>query len=177
MVSPASAESSAMIDPNRKKAPKAKTPLPPFEEFVAEAQRLKDQAMRVLQADGSHTPILVLFTERGMEIGGIQTSGDRAMHEYVKAIVKARGAQAFVCISESWMVMNLSGVATNVRPSLHPDRRECLVVSAVHPSGSRMWATPFSREHNTITFGATLDSSAMGMDLRGGIPEALDREE
>ena len=165
-----------MIGPDKNQKAPTKAPLPPFEEFIAEAQRLKDKAMAMLQRDRHHTPILVLFTERGMEIGGIQTSGDRAMHEYVKAIVKARGAKAFVCVTESWMVMNLSGVATNVRPSLHPDRRECLVVSAVHPAGSRMWATPFSREHNTITFGATLDSSALGMDLRGGIPEALSGE-
>ena len=167
-----------MIDPNKKqKAPQAKTPLPSFAEFIAEAQRLKDKAMAMLQRDRHHCPTLILYTERGMEIGGIQTSGDRAMHEYVRAIVKARGAKAFICITESWMVMNLGGVATNVRPSLHPDRRECLVVSAVHPLGSRMWAVPFSREHNTITFGATLDSTALGMDVRGGIPDALGGEE
>lgn len=163
--------------PPKRKAPQAKTPLPSFEEFINETQRLKDKAMAVLREDGHHCATLILYTDRGVEVGGMHVTGDRAMHEYVRAIIKARGAKAFIAITESWMVMDLHGVATNVRPSQHPERRKALVVSAVHPAGSRMWAIPFSREGNQITYGRVVDSGAMGMDVRGGIPEALSGED
>jgi len=152
----------------------------PFDEFLIEAERLFRMAQETLQRDGHHCPILILFVDEGMEVAGLRVSGDRPMHEYVKAVVQARKARGFVCISEAWMVHGPeaeTSLREAVRPSKHPERREVLAVSAVHPEGRRMWAVPFSREGGRVTFGAVLDSSALGLVLGGGIPEALGGKE
>lgn len=166
--------------PPQRKAPQAKTKLPPFEEFLAEAELLKDKAMAVLREDGHHSPILMLFTEEGKEVAGLRVSGDRPLHEYVKAVVHARKARAFVCISEAWAVLGPDvpeTLARGIRPSRHPERRQVLVVSAIHPEGKRMWFVPFASEGGKVVLGTPVDSASAGMTLAGGIPEALDREE
>jgi len=169
--------------PPKKKSRRAKKgarTLIPYTNFLAEAERLFQTAQETLQRDGHHCPILILFVDEGMEVAGLRVSGDRPMHEYVKAVVQARKARAFVCISEAWMVHGPeaeTSLREAVRPSKHPERREVLAVSAVHPEGRRMWAVPFSREGGRVTFGAVLDSSALGLVLGGGIPEALDKKE
>jgi hypothetical protein len=146
----------------------------PFAAFLAEAERLKAKAVEVLRADGSHAPVLILFTEAGMQVAGLRLEGDRPMHEIVKAVVKARKAQAFVCISEAWAVIG-RGAAEGIPPSQHPERRQVLAVSAVHPEGTRLWCLPFASEGGMVVVSPALDTS--GMTLGGGIPEALSGEE
>jgi hypothetical protein len=166
--------------PPQRKAPRTKGTLPPFDQFIREAAKLRDKAMELLRQDGHHAPVLILYTDGGMEVGGIHATGDRPMHEHVRAIVQSRKAKAFVAISESWMVGAPHAEASlreHIPPSKHPERREALTVSAVHPAGRQMWVMPFSREHGTITFGKMLDSAALGMTLGGGIPQALGGEE
>jgi hypothetical protein len=76
---------------------KGSRPLIPFDVFLAEAEWLKTQAVRILQADGHHAPILLLFTrDLGMEVCGLRLTGARPMHEAVRAVVQARQAKAFV---------------------------------------------------------------------------------
>ncbi len=151
----------------------AQQPLIPFDEFLAEYERLKEQALKVLRANGHHAPILILFTDAGMEVAGLQIPRDRPMHQVVKSLVRARRARAFVAIAEAWMVYG-PGAAEGIRPSQHPERQQVLTVSAVHPEGVRGWFIPFANEGGRVILGTPVDST--GMELRGGIPEALGGE-
>lgn len=161
------------------RAKKGAHPLIPYDEFLAEAKRLRDLALKTLVTDGVHGPILILWTgDLGMEVAGLQVSDDRPLHEHVKAVVQARGARAFVCISEAWMVQGpdaQASLAANIRPSRHPERREVLAISAIHPEGTAGWFVPFAREAGRIVLGTPVDST--GMTLGGGIPEALAKGE
>jgi hypothetical protein len=153
----------------------------PFDEFLVEAERLFRMAKETLERDHHHCPILILFTQDlGMEIVGFDVSGGRPFHEYVKGIVQARKARAFVCISEAWMLLGSdaqAALAANVRPSCHPEKRQVLSIAAVHRRGSRMWVVPYAVEGGKVVFGTLLDSAAAGMSVGGGIPEALSRGE
>ncbi len=143
----------------------------PFDRFLAEAEQLRAKAIEMLRQDGHHTPICILFTDAGKEVVGLQVTGDRPMHEVVKAVVQARQARAFVAIAEAWMVTG-PGVAEDIRPSQHPERRQVLTISAIHPEGRTLWVYPFASEHGTVVVGPPLDTA--GMTFGGGIPEALE---
>jgi hypothetical protein len=125
----------------------------------------------MLRQDGHHTPICILFTDAGKEVVGLQVPGDRPMHEIVRAVVQARKARAFVCITEAWMTRG-AAASLEVRPSQHPEREQILCISAIHPEGRRLWCYPFASEHGTVVVGPPLDTT--GMTLGGGIPEALE---
>ncbi len=157
----------------RKQPKKGGRPLIPLDEFMREAERLKKQALQVLQRDGTHVPILIAFTDTGMEVVGFRVTDDRPMHEVVAAFVRRRKARAFVCIAEAWMVYG-PGAAEAIPPSRHPERRQVLSVSAIHPEGKAMWCYPFASEGGKVVLGAPVDST--GMTLGGGIPEALGGE-
>ncbi len=149
-------------------------PLIPLDEFMREAERLKKQALQILRHDGTHAAILILFTDTRMEVVGFQVTDDRPMHEVVASVVRRRKARAFVCIAEAWMVYG-PGAAEAIPPSRHPERRQILSVSAIHPEGKAMWCYPFASEGGKVVLGAPVDST--GMTLGGGIPEALSGEE
>jgi hypothetical protein len=158
--------------------PQGPHPRIPLATFLAEAERLKDTALRLLQADGHHAPILILFTGTASAVVGLRHRGDRPMHEVVTAIVRAHHAEAFVCISEAWLVAGPEAartLAAGIPPSQHPDRREVLAISAIHPEGRRGWFIPFRTQAGRAVLGTPVDST--GMTLGGGIPEALDTDE
>ncbi len=158
--------------PSRAK-PRARPPIP-FDQFLAEAERLKARALQMLRADGAHSPVLILFTDTGPEVAGLQLQGGRPLHEVVKAVVRTRRARAFVCIAEAWMVTG-PAAASLLPPSQSPERQQVLAISAVHPEGTRGWFIPFANEGGRVVLGAPVDST--GMTVRGGIPEALAGEE
>ncbi len=145
-----------------------------FDEFLAEYEHLKERAVEMLRQDGHHASVLVLFTDAGMEVAGLQIPRDRPMHQVVKALVRARRARAFVAIAEAWMVYG-PGAAEGIRPSRHSERQQVLSISAVHPEGVRGWFVPFANEGGRVILGTPVDST--GMELRGGIPDALGGEE
>ncbi len=68
-----------------------------------------------------------------------------------------------------------AAVAEGTRPSRHPERRQVLSVAAVHPQGRHGWFIPFAKEGGRVILGAVKESK--GMDLGGGIPDALGGEE
>ncbi len=159
--------------PDRKQPHRGKKgPRPPipFDRFLAEAEQLRAKAIEMLRQDGYHTPICILFTDAGKEVVRLQLTGDRSMHEIVRAVVQVRQARAFVCISESWMVTG-PGATEGIRPSQHPERRQVLTVSAIHPEGKTLWVYPFASEGGRVVIGPPLDTT--GMTFGGGIPEAL----
>ncbi len=145
----------------------------PFDRFLAEAEQLKAKAIEMLRQDGHHAPLLILFTDADREVVGLRLAGDRPMHEVVKAVVQARQARAFVCITEAWMTRG-AAASLEVPPSQHPDREQILCISAIHPEGKTMWVYPFASEGGRVVIGPILDSTRM--TLGGGIPNALGEE-
>ncbi len=161
-----------------KKGPRRSTPtLISYPAFVQEAQRLLGVAQWMLQSDGHHGPIVFLFGDDiGMEVASLAGVATGPMHAAVRAVCKARGAQAFIFVDESWMATGAPGDPDLLRvpPSQHPERRECLTVFAVHPEGRIAWTIPFAREGGQITFGQVLRMT--GENVQGGLAEALGAE-
>ncbi len=163
--------------PHGKSGKKGPRTLISYPAFVQEAQRLLGVAQWILTSDRQHGPIVFLFTDdAGMEIASLAGVAVVPMHAAVRAVCKARGAQAFIFVDESWMATGAPGDPglLQVPPSRHPDRQECLTVFAVHPEGRMAWTVPFSREHNIVTFGKVIHMA--GEHVQGGLAEALGEE-
>jgi hypothetical protein len=172
-------------DPPRKTSPRAKkgarTPRrrdrrpPDLPTFLAEAERLRDRALAVLQRDVHHLPIVVGWRADGdREVIGLAVQqGGPSFGTVLAAVVKTRHLVCFVAITEAWMTRG-PNLDLAVMPSQSPERQQVLVISAIHPAGKTMWVYPFAAEGGRVVIGTPISSE--GMTLGGGIPDALGKE-
>ncbi len=155
----------------RARTPRRRDRRPPdLPTFLAEAERLRDRALAVLQRDVHHLPIVVGWRADGdREVIGLAVQqGGPSFGTVLAAVVKTRHLVCFVAITEAWMTR---GPNLDTRPSQSPERQQVLVISAIHPAGKTMWVYPFAAEGGRVVIGTPISSE--GMTLHGGIPDAL----
>lgn len=82
-----------------------------------------------------------------IQLPGFRTDAEkhtlyRAAGEYLRETLHATGA---VLINESWMVSEKGGVDLKIRPSAHPNRRECIIAVLCDYNGATLYVLPFER--------------------------------
>lgn len=121
------------------------------------AEHMTALAQRNLERDGHLTPVAFVVQGTGaLAVYGLSYRTDAqkdAAFAHVRMV--ARGARAVVLIMEAWVVEVQPGrELPTTRPSLHPARREALVVEVADCNGLReCWQCPFVRQGRRVRWG------------------------
>jgi len=137
-----------------------------YKDFDSWARSCVTIAEHHLTQDGYVAPLLHMMgqdEDKLMNFAG-SPQEDVPFCEIVGTIVQQEKALAYVFINEAWYyeAENIKETEeqlrnnTLIRAKNHPDRKECIMVSAEHPDGISIYVRKFHREGKEIIFdGAT----------------------
>lgn len=155
-----------------------------YTQFREIAKGMNEYAMKLMQEDGYHVPLLFGFGPQWQSMLIDMSDAARSnvpMRDAIAEVGRSLELIAFVMIGECWMVEWHPNMPEEYGPFPsegsqlrdHPLRKSCIQVCAVHPKGKMMWVTPYSDEGGRIVMGKTHEWE--GENVSGGIPNALRR--
>ncbi len=133
-----------------------------IEKFKLFVEAIFEQSKRLLVKDGYVVP--VAFVKCGDNINIIELKFEDDANKQLrilKEIVKDKNADSIVIVVESWLVIS-GDINIGARPSKHPMRKECILITGECEDGNVSAAQLFHRDkdnkdNDKIVFGEKID--------------------
>lgn len=151
------------------------------------AEKIMERAReRLVKTGGVPLTLFVFKADDRIKMVEFPAEVPQSVHETIKDTVRRFEGTAVVIVGEAWMTEyqappeEMEQVLEEItghqpRPSTYPDRREILVVEAIHSEGSISWFVRISREGGRIVCGRPQTLEEGDTVFGGGLSDVLTR--
>lgn len=157
-----------------------------YERFTQLAERIAENArLRFLETGGVPLTLFIVTPRDRLKLVELPGHIVRPVHEVIRDAVERHRGTSVVVVGEAWlaeykalpegeMAESLEAfLAHHPSPQAHPDRKDVLMVEAIHPEGSRTWLMRISRESGKAACGRPEPFEKGGTVFGRGLSDVL----